>query len=149
MRICKIRLDFIKGVGREMAKAYKINQLTLTMPDRVGLLNEITKALAGANINITAVRAHGIAGNAEFMLLTDDNDKARDALTSSGFDVGEEAAVAVELINQPGELQSVASKIAEAGININYSYGTTGVGEYAICIFKTSDDDKTIEVVGE
>jgi len=49
--------------------------------------------------------------------------------------------------NKAGELQKVAKRIADAGINIEYMYGTTSTGKTSTCIFKTADDKKVIRIV--
>ncbi len=130
-----------------MSRAFKLNQLVFMLPDQVGLLNKITTALADENVNIKAICAYGLEGEANFMMVTDDNAKAKEALSKIGVDVKEEAVTAVEMEDKPGELQKVARKIAEAGINILYMYGTTAGAESAICIFRTLDADQTIAVV--
>ncbi len=130
-----------------MSKAYRLTQLTSTMPDKIGLLAEVTTAIFAAGINLKAISAYGMEGEAEFMMVTDNNDKAKDVLAKLGAEVKEEAVIAVEMPDRPGELQKVAKKIAEAGININYMYGTAGSGESVVCIFRTADEEKTIEAV--
>jgi hypothetical protein len=57
--------------------------------------------------------------------------------------------VEVEMPNKPGELQKVAKKIAEAGIDIEYMYGTAGKGKTPTCVFKTPDDQKAIRVINK
>jgi hypothetical protein len=54
--------------------------------------------------------------------------------------------IQVEVPNKPGELQKVAEKIADAGVDIEYMYATTG-GSKATCIFKTADDQKAMKVI--
>jgi predicted amino acid-binding ACT domain protein len=63
-----------------MAKAKKVKQLSFMMPDRAGLLSEVTTALAGAKVNIKAICAYGMQGEATFMLTADSNAKAKKAL---------------------------------------------------------------------
>jgi hypothetical protein len=43
-------------------------------------------------------------------------------------------------------LQKVAKKIADAGVDIEYMYATTGGGK-ATCVFKTADDQKAIKII--
>jgi len=132
-----------------MGKAKKIKQLSLEMEDRPGLLSEVTTAVAGAKVNITAICAYGMEGKAYFMLNTDSNARAKRALAQSGITVEEQDAISVEMPNRVGELQKVAKKIADAGININYMYGTAGAGKTSTCIFKTADDRKAIKVINK
>ena len=132
-----------------MAKAAKAKQLSFSMPDRPGLLSEVTNVVRKAKVDITAICAYAMDNSAFFMLNTDSSAKARKALASLGVAVEEEGVVAVEMPNKVGELEKVAKKIAEAGINIGYMYGTAATGKTSICIFKTSDDMRAIRVINK
>ena len=132
-----------------MAKAKKVKQLSLTMPNKVGLLSEIGTALAGAKVNITAICAYGMENKAYFMIVTESNAKAKKALSPLEVKIEEEDVITVEMPNKVGELQKVAEKIADAGIDIYYMYGTAGTGKSSICVFKTADDTKAIRVINK
>jgi hypothetical protein len=132
-----------------MAKAKKLKQLSFTMPNRAGLLSEVTVAVLGAKVNINTLCAYELENNAYFMLTVDSNAKAKKALAKLGIETKEEDVVAVEMSNRVGELEKVSKKIADAGININYIYGTTGTGKSSICVFKTSDNTKTIILINK
>ena len=132
-----------------MAKARKLKQLMFTIPNRAGLLAEITTAISSAKVNITTICAYEMDDKACFMLTADSYAKAKRALSKLGIEVQGEDVVAVEMPNKAGQLQKVAKKIADAGININYMYGTTGTGRTSICLFKTSDDKKAIKVINK
>lgn len=132
-----------------MAKAKRSKQLSLTMPNRVGLLSEVSTAIAGAKVNINAICAYEMEEKAYFMLLTESNAKAKKALSPLGGEIAEEDVITVEMPNKEGELQKVAKKIADAGIDINYMYGTAGPGKSSICVFKTADDKKAIKVINK
>jgi hypothetical protein len=132
-----------------MAKARKSKQVSFTMPDRVGLLSEITTAIAKAKVNITAICAYEMEDRAFFMLSTDANARAKKALGQFGVEIREDDVISVELPNKVGELQKVAKKIADAGININYMYGTASAGKSSICVFKTADDKKAIKLINK
>ena len=132
-----------------MAKAKKLKQLSFTMPNRAGLLSEVTAGVLGAKVNINTLCAYELENNAYFMLTVDSNAKTKKALAKLGIESKEEDVVAVEMSNRVGELEKVAKKIADAGININYIYGTTGTGKSSICVFKTSDNTKTIILINK
>ncbi|MEW6675632.1 MAG: ACT domain-containing protein [Nitrospirota bacterium] len=132
-----------------MARAEKLKQLSFTMPNRVGLLSEVSTAIAGAKVNINAICAYVMEDKAYFMLSTDSNAKAKKALGSLGVEIKEEDVIAVEMPNRVGELQKVAKKIADAGIDINYMYGTAGAGKSSTCVFKTVDDKKALRVINK
>jgi hypothetical protein len=132
-----------------MAKAKKIKQLSFTMPNRAGLLSEVSAAVASAKVNINSVCGYEMENSGYFMLTTDSNARAKKALAKLGVEAKEEDVVAIEMPNKAGELQKVAKKIADAGINISYAYGTTVTGRSSICLFKTSDDAKAIKVINK
>lgn len=132
-----------------MAKARKARQINFTMPDRAGLLSEITAAVAGAKVNITAICAYGMEKTAYFMMTTNSNAKAKKALSKLGVKSKEDDVVAVEMPHRVGELQKTAKRIAEARVNIIYMYGTASGGKASICIFKTSNDKKTISAINK
>jgi hypothetical protein len=132
-----------------MAKAKKARQISFRMPDRAGLLSKITTAIADVKVNITAICAYGMEKTAYFMLTTNSNAKAKKALSKLGVKSKEEDVVAVEMPHRVGELQKAANRIADARINIIYMYGTASAGKASICIFKTSNDKKTISVINK
>jgi hypothetical protein len=132
-----------------MAKVKKSKQLSFTMTNKVGLLSEIGTALAGAKVNITAICAYGMENKAYFMLLTESNAKAKKALSPLRVEIEEEDVITVEIPNKVGELQKVAKKIADAGIDIYYMYGTVGTGKTSVCVFKTANNNKAIKEINK
>jgi hypothetical protein len=132
-----------------MAKAKKSKQLSFALSNRVGLLSQVSKALADAKINMHAICAYGMGKQAYFMVVTDKNAKAKKALGKLKKNIAEEDVVSVEMPNRPGALQKVAKKIADAGIDIIYMYGTAGAGRSPVCVFKTVDDKKAIKVINK
>jgi len=135
--------------GSTMARARKVKEISFTMPNKVGLLSEVTTAVAEAKVNIAAICAYAMENSAYFMLTVDSNAKARKALASLGVGIEERDMVEVEMPNKPGELQKVARKIGDAGIDIEYMYATAGKSKTAIGVFKTADDPKAIKVINK
>jgi hypothetical protein len=134
-----------------MANARLIRQLMLTLPARVGLLAEVSNVLHDAGLDIVAIDAYEREGTGTFLLVTDDQDRARDALAALGGAVVEQPAVAVELANETGALAEAAGRIADAGVNIEYVYGSAAqeaLGPTAVLIFRTTDDAKVAELLG-
>jgi hypothetical protein len=130
-----------------MAMAKKVKEIHFEMTNRVGLLSGVTGVLAEAKVNIAAICAYEMEKKGYFMLTVDSNAKARRALGTLGAKIEESDAVSVEVPNRVGELEKVARKIGDAGIDIEYIYATVGTGETATCIFKTADDKKAIKVI--
>ena len=87
-----------------MAKARIAKEVSFTMPNKVGLLSEVTTAIARAKINITAICAYSMGNTAYFMLTTDSNTKAKRALEPMGVLIEERDVVEIEVSDKPGEL---------------------------------------------
>ena len=132
-----------------MAKARKAKEISFTMPNKAGLLSEVSRAIAGAGVNITAICVYAMGNTAYFMLTTASNVKAKKALVPLSVAIEERDVVEVKLLNRPGELQKVAKRIANAGIDIEYMYATAGASKSTTCVFKTADDQKTIKVINK
>jgi hypothetical protein len=132
-----------------MAKARKAKEIRFTMPNKVGLLSEVTTAIAGAKVNITAICAYGMGNTAYFMLTTNSNTKAKRAIKPLGVIIEERDVVEVEVPDKPGELQKISKKIADAGVDIEYMYATASSGKTETCIFMTVDNPKAIKVINK
>ena len=131
-----------------MKNARVITQLVCAMPTKVGLLADIAEALAAADVNVTAMCAYESDDRGEFMLVTSDNAKATQALEAMGGEVTTQSAVAVDMPDRPGALAEVARAIGDAGINIQYTYGSTTQQESATIIFSTADDEYAVSKIG-
>jgi hypothetical protein len=132
-----------------MAKASKVKQLFFSLPNNVGLLMEITEALAKAKINVEAICAYAWEElDASFMMVTDDNTKAKKVLSKMGAKVELEDVIALEVPNKVGELNKATKKIAFAGIDIYYLYGSPAKGKMTL-IFKTENDKKALKALAK
>ncbi|MBU4311402.1 MAG: hypothetical protein KJ706_01630 [Candidatus Omnitrophica bacterium] len=108
-----------------MAKCSKGKELIITTENKVGMLAEVTSAITGQGVNISAVCAYSMEGNAIFMLLTSDDKKAKSAAASKGWKVEESDVVVVELADKIGAVKEIADKLKAKGVNLHYIYGTT------------------------
>ena len=132
-----------------MAKATKAKQLTFYKANKVGLLARISTVLAEANVNITAFCAYQMNKRAFFMMITDNNAKAKRALKKIKTTAKEEPVIVVEMPNQVGEIEKVSAMLSEAGIDIQYMYGTAGSKRSTFCVVKTDKDAKAIKVINK
>jgi hypothetical protein len=123
--------------------AHIVKEIVAKMPTRVGLLADISAAIRQAGVNITAMSAYEREGEGKFLLVTSDNAKAVQALAAMGAQTTEKTVVSADMPNRPGALEEAVRKIAGAGINIDYIYGTTNA-DSATLILKTDDDAKAV-----
>jgi hypothetical protein len=132
-----------------MAKATKAKQLTFYKANKVGLLAEISAVLAVADVNITGLCAYQMNKRAYFMMITDNNPKAKRALKKIKTTAKEEPVILVEMPNKVGEIEKVSAMMSEAGIDIKYMYGTAGSKRSTFCVVKTDKDAKAIKVINK
>ncbi|MFZ5800222.1 MAG: ACT domain-containing protein [Candidatus Omnitrophota bacterium] len=126
-----------------MNKPKKVTQLVVTTPDRAGMLAEVTGALAKENINIEAICAYGDEGEAIFNLVVDEPTKAQKALKDKGWEVAQEEAVILSLVNKAGALAKVAEKLKKDEVNLRYCYGTTEqAGRACNIVLKAIDNER-------
>ena len=125
-----------------------LNQLTVFVENKQGVLVAITDKLAENNINI---RALSIAETAEFgilRLIVDQPDLARDVLTESGVIVRISEVIAVAMDDAPGGAGGILHLLSEAGINVEYMYACVGrLSGKAIMIIRTDDPIKAANIL--
>ena len=127
-----------------MSNVRKLKQLTLTTPDKPGMLAEVTGVLAAQGVNIEAICAYGMKGEAVFYLVTQDNTKAKQTFQAKGWQVKEEEVVLVELENRPGALAAISNKLKTQNSNLSYCYGTACAGPCACPIILKSENNDSI-----
>jgi hypothetical protein len=100
-----------------------------------GELARVAAALGDRGINITSGAVLGLGAGGGFGFLTNDESGARSALQSAGVDVREIEVIPVSMADEPGQLASVARRLADAGVNIEFLVptGMSG-GKYNVAI---------------
>lgn len=131
-----------------MAKASKIREIVATTPNKAGVLAEVTRVISNAGVNIIAISAHAMGDKAKFMIVTNDNQKALKALKDNKLSALESDAISVSLSNKIGAAKEIADKLARAGVDLDYCYGSTGSGPDALFVFSTKDINKALEACG-
>jgi hypothetical protein len=132
----------------EVAMA-RVTQLVIHGESKPGTLAQICSELAKVAVNITAILAapetsHGIRIVAEPLAA------ARKVLDALHLPYSEEQALAVRVTDRPGALGRATRKLASAGINIAYAYGSIVKGqEKALVVLgvQASDLEKAAELV--
>jgi len=129
-----------------MVKAVKAKQISFSLPSKVGLLSEVSALITAAKVNIEAICAYEMNEEGFFMLMTDNPAKTKKIVSHMGAEVSVDDLIAVEMPNKIGELQKVAKKISDAGIDIEYIYGSPVKGRMTV-ILKTANDKKALKVL--
>ena len=118
----------------------KVKQLTAWVEDRPGVLGEVATALGEKKVNILAFTVPVIGGRGAFHMIVDRPTTARKIFAQHGWETTEEEVVEVTLQDKPGSLGRLASKLGQAGVNIEYAYtGTARSAQKVNTYFKVSD----------
>jgi len=129
-----------------MAKAMKMKQLSFSLPNRIGMLSELSSFLTAAKINIEAICAYGMGDEGYFMIVTDNNSKAKKVISQMGAEVKVEDVLAAEVPNKVGQLREVAKKISDADVDVHFVYGSPVKGKMTL-ILKTADDKRVLKAL--
>ncbi len=126
----------------------KVEQISVFLENKPGTLQQATRVLKDANINI---RTLSVAETADFgilRLIVNDVEKANKVLKESGFQVSKTPVVAVEVPDRPGGLHSVMEAVSKEGINVEYLYAfVEKSGENAVIIFRFDNPEKAIDIL--
>jgi hypothetical protein len=121
-------------------------EITVTVVNKIGVLEDMSKLLAEHAINIIGLAGYAMNKEAKIMLVTEDNLRAADALKKSGYKLlNENEVLIIELENKVGALKLITEKLLAQDIDIKQVYGTTCAASCpAILILSTSDNEKAI-----
>jgi hypothetical protein len=102
--------------------------ITVKLEDRAGTLAQLGEALGASGVNINGGCAVTSGGEGWVHILVDDAAAARASLDGAGMSVASESeVVVVDVEDQAGSLGATARKFAEAGVNIELFYVSTGM----------------------
>ena len=102
--------------------------LTVKLEDRPGTLAQLGETLGASGVNINGGCAVTSGGEGWVHILVDDAAAARTALEAAGMSVTSEREVVIaDAEDQPGNLGATAQKLAEAGVNVELFYVTSGL----------------------
>ena len=95
-----------------------MERIVIIVRDRVGLIADVARALADADVNIEPLDTEGTGEQGVLTLTTGDMDRALHALKDAGFRAATDDSLIFRLPDQPGALARVAERFKEAGVNI-------------------------------
>jgi len=121
-------------------------QLSVFLENKKGRLNDVTKVLSAAGINM---RAFSVADNSDFgilRLLVDNTDKARQVLKENGFAVSITDVIALNINNRAGSLGKILDLLATVDCYIEYMYAFSD-GDTANVAIRVDNMDVAIETL--
>jgi len=117
-----------------------LEEITVIVDDRAGILADIGELLGANKVNIETLAATTYDDRGVVHLVVDDGEEAGEVLAANGFKVeGVRPVMAATLDDRPGELGRYARRLAEAGVAVSSAYvAKRGNGETEI-VFAVDD----------
>ena len=95
-----------------------MERIIVMVKNEVGVIADITGLLADANINILTMDTESAGDKGTVILATEENGRALDVLTSTGFNAIIDDALVIRLPDEPGALAKLSEKFKHAEVNI-------------------------------
>lgn len=119
----------------------KIKELFVVVDNNPGALGELLGHLGREKVNIEAI---GLFQDIAKVSVSD-FERAKNVLVQHNYQVETRDVLRIDLDNKPGSFALVASRLGNAGLNIDYCYGTVGKGmKSAAVIIDVEDLDRAM-----
>ncbi len=121
-------------------------QICVFMENKPGRFAEVCDLLYAHGVNIRAMNVTPSADYGVMRMVVDDSSRAIAALEGERVSFLESEVLAVEVADRPGVAATLGKQLAEAGVNIEYTYFSgSSPGTKALMIFMVSDLDKALQ----
>src|SRR5215468_1648924 len=118
-------------------------QLAVFLANRPGALARVCDALANAGLNIYALATSDTVDHTVVRMVVSDPTKALMLLGEAGVLALETDVLTIETASEPGVLAKIAERLAEADVNIDYTYLAAGhEANKGLIILRPSDIEK-------
>lgn len=126
----------------------KRTQISVAMKNEVGALCRLCGLLARAKVNIMGIAIEDCTDEGFVRLIVDEPREARKTLDAAKISHRVQEIFLLELENEPGALQRVSARLADAGISIYYAYGTANLhGRGGALVLRVSDIDRAAAIL--
>jgi len=123
-------------------------QISVAMKNEVGALCRLCGLLARAKVNIMGLAIEDCTDEGFVRLIVDEPGEAQKTLDAAKIPHRVQEIFLLELENEPGALQRVSARLADAGINIYYAYGTADLhGRGGALVLRVSDIDRAAAIL--
>ncbi len=119
-----------------------MERIVIMVRDEVGVLSDITRVLAEANINLETINTQVNGEQGNVIISTDDTDRALHVLTDAGYTAVTDDALLIRLKDETGALARVAQRFSEAGINIQSLHILDRMDGFATIALSTAPADR-------
>ena len=136
-----------KPCDRPMASVLTETELavrTENVPDAERLVLSI---VLDAGVNVRALCSYGDGSRIVVLVVPEDAQGAKRALTCAGFECKANPVIVVGLQNRVGAVAQLGAHLYNAGVEILRSYASYMDETEVVAVFKTHDDARAVEVL--
>jgi hypothetical protein len=125
-----------------------VTQFSVFLVNKPGLLGLVCDSLASAKVNILAMSMMDSTEHGVLRMVVENPEKARAAVQNLNIPITETKVLLIDFPNKPGALAEVCGRLADAHVNINYAYCTTGPkGGKVKGVLKVANNEKAQKVL--
>lgn len=123
-------------------------QLSVMLPNKPGQLAALCARLAAARVNVRAISVVETTEQGIVRMVVDKTVAARKVVKAMKVGCVEASVILAELPNKPGAMAKAAAKLERAGVNIQFVYGSVGLGaREAVAVFGVDNVAKARKVM--
>jgi len=126
-----------------------MGNIRVIVPNRPGLLAEITESLAVRGVDIANIVVETHDAGAVVRMEVQDDDAALGALTDAGYHAVCDDVLLARIEDRPGSLASLSRRFADANLNIRSMHHVRRESGFALVAVSTDDNARALEVLGE
>ena len=133
---------------RQMANVTQHAELIVRIANDPASLGKLMAVVGSCGVEILAACSYWDHAGAVMMLVTNDTQRTIRALAAAGFECKSSRILLVEARDKPGLAAWLGSKLLAADIGVVYSYTFRSERNLSYLVFKTTDDDRAMDLLG-
>lgn len=126
-----------------------MKNLRVVVPNRPGLLAELTEVLAARGVDIAQIVVETHDAGAVVRMEVQDEDAALGALTEAGYPAVSDDVLLARIEDRPGSLASLSRRLADANLNIRSLHHVRRESGFALVAVSTDDNGRARDLLGE
>lgn len=123
------------------------NQVSVFLENKSGRLNEVTRILGEAGINISAFTIADTSDFGVLRMIVPDPDRAVEVLKANFFSVQMTRVVLMTIPNKPGSLAAALQLLGSENVFIEYLYAFSMSADSAVVVIRPSETEKCLEIL--
>ena len=124
-----------------------VDQITVFLENDKGRLASLTRTMADANINMSALSIADTADYGLVRIICADSAAAREVLEKAGYSATTSKVAAIAVPDRPGGMAELLEAMDALDVNIEYGYCFSHQGENAVMALKVADSAAAAKAV--